>query len=281
MAVANGEFRRLGKKELGPYALEEQMPGDIAKLLQDEDSSNSVAGVVPNLAQLLEHDSDVEKAYLCTDNAVQLSKLPNEGAHFCGYRNMQMLWSVLASMNARLGSAKPTVLKLQALIEDAWDVGINDHGRILTGGIKGTRKHVGTSEAEALFLSLDIPCRGQVFSGKDASTQLLDSVEAYFSDSTSSSQRVNRTNRMPIFLQRPQHSITIVGIQKMRSGKRRLLIFDPAWSPPSKVRSPLSESDCRGWKGQLLLRRYRKSQRYFGRFKEFETLEIEQRGPDS
>lgn len=83
---------------------------------------------------------------------------------------------------------------------------------------------------------------------------------------------------MPMFLQRPQHSITIVGIERLQSGKRRLVAFDPAWNPPSKVRSPLSEADCRGWRGQLLLRRYRKRQRYLSRFKEFETLEIDSRG---
>lgn len=130
------------------------MPGELAKLLQDEDSSNSLAGVVPNLAKLLEHDGNLETAYLCTVEAVQISKLPNEGAHFCGYRNIQMLWGALASTTPRLSPVKPTVLKLQALIEDAWNAGINDHGRILTGGIKGTRKHVGTSEVSRFDQSL-------------------------------------------------------------------------------------------------------------------------------
>lgn len=129
------------------------MPGSLAKLLQDEDSSNSLEGVVPNLAKLLEHDSNVGAAYLCTSEAVQFTKLPNEGAHFCGYRNIQMLWGALASTLSRLSPVKPTVLKLQALIEDAWDAGINDHGRILTGGIKGTRKHVGTSEVSLFHVS--------------------------------------------------------------------------------------------------------------------------------
>lgn len=167
MAAADGEFRRLGvrnptnclrhmltrtqKKELGPYAFEEQMPGEIAKILQDEDNSNSLPGVVPNLARLLEHDSNIERAYLCTDDAVQVSRLPNEGAHFCGYRNIQMLWSSLASTNPRFIPEKPTVLKLQALIENAWDADINAHGRTLTGGIEGTRKHVGTSEVSMSF----------------------------------------------------------------------------------------------------------------------------------
>lgn len=167
MAVVHGDFRRLGvrkctsmadailltivqKKELGPHAFEEQMPSKIANILQDEDNSNALSGVISNLACLLEHDSDIEVAYLCTDNALHVSKLPNEGAHFCGYRNIQMLWASLAAVDSRLAPSRPSVLKLQALIEDAWDADINAHGRILTGGIKGTRKHVGTSEVSIL-----------------------------------------------------------------------------------------------------------------------------------
>lgn len=38
------------------------------------------------------------------------------------------------------------VLELQDMIERAWDMGFNSHGRIATGGIRGTRKHIGTSE---------------------------------------------------------------------------------------------------------------------------------------
>lgn len=40
----------------------------------------------------------------------------------------------------------PSVLELQDMIERAWDMGFNSHGRIVTGGIRGTRKHIGTSE---------------------------------------------------------------------------------------------------------------------------------------
>ena len=61
------------------------------------------------------------------------------------------------------------------MIEQAWDMGFNSSGRIETGGIKGTRKYIGTPEvyftstptgyvtnvtsntkAQALFLSLGI-----------------------------------------------------------------------------------------------------------------------------
>jgi hypothetical protein len=40
----------------------------------------------------------------------------------------------------------PTIFQLQDLIENAWDLGHNQHGRLETGGIKGTRKFIGTPE---------------------------------------------------------------------------------------------------------------------------------------
>lgn len=40
----------------------------------------------------------------------------------------------------------PSVFRIQDLIENAWDMGINAHGRAETGGVKGTRKYIGTPE---------------------------------------------------------------------------------------------------------------------------------------
>ena len=40
----------------------------------------------------------------------------------------------------------PTILQMQDMIEAAWDRGINAQGRMETGGIKGTRKYIGTPE---------------------------------------------------------------------------------------------------------------------------------------
>jgi hypothetical protein len=40
----------------------------------------------------------------------------------------------------------PTIFKIQDYIENAWDLGINSQGRAETGGIKGTRKYIGTPE---------------------------------------------------------------------------------------------------------------------------------------
>lgn len=128
------------------------MPDRITALISIETATNDLPNVIPKLARLLEHDPKVEVAYLCTPSAVQISKLPGEGAHFCGYRNIQMLLLSLASdvkcypAAARFKERRATIPEVQDLIESAWDQGINAHGRIQTGGICGTRKHIGTSE---------------------------------------------------------------------------------------------------------------------------------------
>lgn len=74
---------------------------------------------------------------------------------FCGYRNIQMLLSYLINSGARgselFGDVVPSIPDIQNLIEDAWDSGFNVQGRIETGGIKGTRKYIGTSEVSILL----------------------------------------------------------------------------------------------------------------------------------
>ena len=51
----------------------------------------------------------------------------------------------------------PSIFDIQEFIEEAWDRGINSQGRIETGGVRGTRKYIGTPEAQAVFCSLEIP----------------------------------------------------------------------------------------------------------------------------
>ena len=69
---------------------------------------------------------------------------------FCGYRNIQMIISFIrnAKSDGHLHFLRsvPSILELQDAIENAWDRGFNDFGRIETGGIRGTRKFIGTSE---------------------------------------------------------------------------------------------------------------------------------------
>jgi len=89
-----------------------------------------------------------------------MKKKMKKTGEFCGYRSIQMMVTYL---NASAPSASPfnggvpSILAIQDMIEDAWDSGIRPEGRIETGGIKGTRKYIGTPEVEALFTNLEIP----------------------------------------------------------------------------------------------------------------------------
>lgn len=48
----------------------------------------------------------------------------------------------------------PDIFRIQDLIEAAWDMGVNAKGRIETGGVKGTRKFIGTPEVSLTFFSI-------------------------------------------------------------------------------------------------------------------------------
>ncbi|KAK3071535.1 hypothetical protein LTR53_008441 [Teratosphaeriaceae sp. CCFEE 6253] len=262
---------------------QERMPARTAALLATEDNSNGLPGVIPKLAHLLEHDRNTEIAYLCDQSAVQVSKLhPTEGP-FCGYRNLQMLCLSLVLALPPTSPAreqlqrKLTIPQLQDLIEAAWAQGHNDTAREqLGGGIRGTAKHIGTPEVEALLLSLGVPCTGSAFKGPRSCSEVLDAVEAYFSASNPAKTGVHVTSRLPIFLQRPGHSVTIVGIQRTKSGKRALIVFDPAWSPPALLKNDvLTCAGCSGWSAKWALRRYRKSERHLQRWSAFEMLRVD------
>jgi hypothetical protein len=75
--------------------------------------------------------------------------LTNTGG-FCGYRNIQMLTSNIIAAKTQgshhFGPTPPSIFQIQDLIENAWDMGINAQGRAETGGVKGTRKYIGTPE---------------------------------------------------------------------------------------------------------------------------------------
>lgn len=48
-----------------------------------------------------------------------------------------------------LDNRVPSIFRIQDYIENAWDMGINASGRVETGGIKGTRKYIGTPEVRS------------------------------------------------------------------------------------------------------------------------------------
>ena len=110
---------------------------------------NEVSGIVPVLARLSGASDRVEKAYYCHPSVQHIFKQENEGG-FCGYRNIQMVISYVqgAKINGynRFGHDVPDILQLQDMIEAAWDRGISEHAKQDTGGIRGTRKWIGTPE---------------------------------------------------------------------------------------------------------------------------------------
>lgn len=130
----------------------------------------SQPGVIEVLGQLLDENPTTTWAYLCHPSIQHVSKLKREGKSpscsatvlsvgivsdlpsggFCGYRNIQMLSSYIVGARAQghehFHRRIPSIFKIQDFIERAWDMGINARGRIETGGVKGSRKYIGTPE---------------------------------------------------------------------------------------------------------------------------------------
>lgn len=112
-------------------------------------STHCCQGIIPVLAGLLKRSRTTEYAYLCSPAVDHVSKLKKEGG-FCGYRNIQMLSSYIIGARAEgahhFNGRLPSVFDIQEYIENAWDNGINAQGRIETGGVRGSRKYIGTPE---------------------------------------------------------------------------------------------------------------------------------------
>lgn len=140
-----------------------------------ETVTNEIGGAVPAVARLCEQDPTVERAVFCHAAVRHVFKLQREGG-FCGYRNIQMLISYVRGVEELISYVRgledsgrggdrggdrgggghhfdkgtPGVLALQDMIERAWDRGFNAVGRVETGGIRGTRKYIGTAEVSFL-----------------------------------------------------------------------------------------------------------------------------------
>ncbi len=98
----------------------------------------------------MQHVSKLRKEGLCTHSPYSLLLKKETPGSFCGYRNIQMLISYIIASGSTgselFGKTFPTIFEIQDLIENAWDNGYNSQGRVETGGIRGTRKYIGTPE---------------------------------------------------------------------------------------------------------------------------------------
>ena len=137
------------------------MPDWLYRLLEDEEKhhlEDAPSGILDILCKVIEQDGEVEMAYLCRSAVRYVGKIKirnrDEGDNFCGYHNIQMLFSFVNAAEAQgletLAGSMPTIWEMQDMIEQAWDRGFNESGRVQTGGIRGTRKHIGTPEVCAV-----------------------------------------------------------------------------------------------------------------------------------
>ncbi|PKY05357.1 DUF1671-domain-containing protein [Aspergillus campestris IBT 28561] len=296
----SGSVKRLRRSELGPYANEKQMPSWLRKLLEKgakrtrsnriapdgtlhkhESVENETPGIVPVLARLCKQDKSVGCAFLCNPNVYHVSKMSMEGS-FCGYRNIQMLISYIKECHCpghdHFPGPLPTILQLQDMIERAWDLGFNSVGRLETGGIRGTRKFIGTPEAQALFSSLGIRCEASSIGDTKetrAHDALLETIAAYFRGShpIETDDKVIVTSLPPVYLQHHGHSLTIVGFEIRDSGKANLLVFDPMFKT-SRAMKRLKTTSAKVVDPTRILKGYRRGAKYLQRYKAFEILKM-------
>ncbi|KAJ5541980.1 hypothetical protein N7461_007983 [Penicillium sp. DV-2018c] len=300
-AINADGVKRLGRSELGPHAHEKKMPSWLrnmlenggsrskqtqitsdGKLMRREVVENETDNVIPVLARLCEQDSSVKRAFFCSPKVRHICKLRREGG-FCGYRNIQMMVSWLQKTRAfgheHFSPKGPTILELQDLIEAAWDMGFNSSGRAETGGIKGTRKFIGTPEAQALFMSLGIPCEARSLSESSdtrACDALYQDVADYFRSACSpedEKSKIVKTDLSPIYFQHQGHSMTIVGFEIREDGSANLLVFDPMFKT-SPAMERLLGAFVKPSDPTRLLKAYRRGTPYLQKYKIFELLKL-------
>ncbi|KAI3114773.1 hypothetical protein CBS147333_1928 [Penicillium roqueforti] len=296
---ANGT-KRLGRSELGPHAHEKKMPSWLRKMLEKGGSTskqtqitsdgkltrretveNETDNLIPVLARLCEQDKSVQRALFCSPKVRHICKMRREGG-FCGYRNIQMLVSWLQKSRSfgyeHFPNKGPTILELQDMIESAWDMGFNSSGRAETGGIKNTRKFIGTPEAQALFMSLGIRCEARSLSESGnvrAYEALYIDVAEYFRSACSPDDdaKIVQTDLPPIYFQHQGHSMTIVGFEIRDNGSANLLVFDPMFKT-SPAMQRLLGTFVKPSDPTRLLKAYRRGTPYLQKYKIFELLKL-------
>lgn len=279
----------------GPKITTVNRIGRDGRLIKYEQVQNETPGIIPILAQLSALDRTVQQAYYCHPSTLHVGKTPNEGS-FCGYRNIHMLLSYIQGAKAQgheeFPGRLPTILKIQDLIEEAWDNGINEVARVQTGGIRNTRKYIGTPEvgtshcfkgdadqlqAQAFFLNAEIDCAVEVF-GTDKARRimayevLLPAIERYFAQAAvEDGSTVCKTLLPPIYLQQPGHSLTIIGFERHHDGTCNLVVFDPMYSTRPPMHKLLGRKNIKTARPEVL-HEYRRGRRSLKKFDAFEIL---------
>ncbi|XP_077576245.1 zinc finger-containing ubiquitin peptidase 1 isoform X2 [Stigmatopora nigra] len=206
-----------------------------------DDGTTKTPGVIRALWQYyLTECSDCAYVWLSADTDHYCSS-PGDKGWGCGYRNFQMLLSSLYKLDpyssALQDKAVPSIPRVQSMIEDAWNLGLDPQGAShFNNKVKGTRAWIGATEIYVLLTSLGISGRIIDFhqpTGQGGTHPLLfEWVKQYFSQSSSSSLRSKliQTSLPPLYLQHQGHSRSIVGLEQHKNGSMGLLLLDPGSS---------------------------------------------------
>lgn len=301
MSSDNGVNPTEEADNLGPHANEKHMPQWLRKVLESgdqivtkevlsDDGVKTVAdlkvvetpNIISALVQLSRADVPTSRAIYCSPLVHHVARLRREGS-FCGYRNIQMMVSYIRA--AQVAGHQhfdqqplPSIFRLQEMIEEAWKQGFNSSVGEEVGPLKMTRKFIGTSEVEALFLSLSIPVITRPFvstTSVEAYRSLVDYVFEYFDSETgpSDGDKVVVTSKAPIFLQRPGHSVTIVGVNQDTQGSRKLIVFDPHTQPSKGIRK-LALGGPLSTKPHKLLKAHQQGETELAKYPAFEIVQL-------
>lgn len=223
-----------------------------------DDGKTRTHGVVKALSEYYQADGrDCVHVWLSADTDHYCSSEGDKGWG-CGYRNFQMLLSSLLRLEqftAVLSDvAVPSIPRVQALIEEAWRLGLDPQGAAhFNNKLQGTRAWIGATEIYSLLTSLHIRAHIVDFHRPtgpgDTHPRLFEWVRQYFSLGQNSSRllpRIIHTSQPPLYLQHQGHSRTVVGLEQRRSGALCLLILDPGSSASDlrRVLSPASVSSA-------------------------------------
>ncbi|XP_064628729.1 zinc finger-containing ubiquitin peptidase 1-like isoform X2 [Lineus longissimus] len=211
--------------------------GDLqqANAIGVDDGHSCTKGIIPKLQEFYNNNvnnNPIVNWWMCSEVDHYASTYGDKGWG-CGYRNLQMLLSCLATnttykqvlFNGR--PMIPSIPKIQRLIEAAWEKSFDLQGCEQLGGkVVNTNKWIGATEVVATLSSLRIQCALVDFhapSGTDGThPRMFEWVHDYF--------KKKDDFKAPLYLQHHGHSRTIIGCEDLKDGSVRLLIYDPIYT---------------------------------------------------
>lgn len=109
---------------------------------------------------------------------------------------------------------------------------------------------------------------------------LLDMVERYFESgvipvgkTATEVKKVSQTDLPPIYFQHAGHSMTIIGLERDKSGARNLIVFDPMFHDASTITKHIGkEVHPHPLAASMALTPYRRGSKYLGKYRQFEVI---------